>query len=192
MYSLRKRALDKYYENPNKCKNCGKVILVPDNVRPSIIRERKFCSHSCAATYNNIGVRRNSSRIEQYCQICNKRYLTYLEENSSCCSRICRDKKRWMDFEEFVQRTGSFPVGKLVTIKKYLLRIRGHRCEVCGLDEWLGNPMPIEIHHIDGNHKNLQVSNFQLMCPNCHVFTPTYKIRKVKYQSTISNNGAIA
>lgn len=35
-----------YYNNPNKCKHCGKIF-------PYNLRNRKFCCKSCACTYNN-------------------------------------------------------------------------------------------------------------------------------------------
>ena len=31
-----------------------------------------------------------------------------------------------------------------------IITLRGHKCEVCGLTEWMGNPIPLEVHHIDG------------------------------------------
>jgi predicted hotdog family 3-hydroxylacyl-ACP dehydratase len=29
-------------------------------------------------------------------------------------------------------------------------------------------PIPLELHHIDGNHHNNSLSNLQILCPNCH------------------------
>lgn len=54
-------------------------------------------------------------------------------------------------------------------------------CENCLLDCWLGGPIPLELHHIDGDRKNNQMSNLKLLCPNCHTLTGNYrgKNRKV-------------
>jgi 5-methylcytosine-specific restriction endonuclease McrA len=52
------------------------------------------------------------------------------------------------------------------------------RCEICGVKEWLGKPIVLQIHHIDGNHKNNSVKNLQLLCPNCHTQTDTYSNKK--------------
>lgn len=50
-----------------------------------------------------------------------------------------------------------------------------YKCENCGLKTWLNNPIPLELHHKDGNRYNNQIDNFQLLCPNCHAFTKSYR-----------------
>jgi hypothetical protein len=60
-------------------------------------------------------------------------------------------------------------------LKNYLLDTRGHRCEVCGITEWMGRAAPLELDHRDGNPLNNQLDNVRLICPNCHAQTATYK-----------------
>ena len=59
--------------------------------------------------------------------------------------------------------------------KKQLIEKRGHRCECCGLTEWLNQPIKLEVHHIDGDNTNNQDDNLQLLCPNCHAQTDSYR-----------------
>jgi len=58
------------------------------------------------------------------------------------------------------------------------------RCANCGLNEWLGRPMPLELDHIDGDRYNQEIDNLRLLCPNCHALTPTYRGRNRKGRST--------
>ena len=62
-------------------------------------------------------------------------------------------------------------------VRKKLLNegYKEHRCECCGLTEWLNEPIPLELHHIDGDHNHNELSNYQLLCPNCHAKTDSYR-----------------
>lgn len=43
-----------------------------------------------------------------------------------------------------------------------------HKCNVCGISEWLGHALVLEIDHIDEQYWNNQRENLQFLCPNCH------------------------
>jgi hypothetical protein len=55
-------------------------------------------------------------------------------------------------------------------LKKRILNegLKEWKCEKCLNTEWLGEKIPLELHHIDCNPKNNQFSNLKLVCPNCH------------------------
>lgn len=82
--------------------------------------------------------------------------------------------------------------GKNASIKKHLRKERGDACEICGIEDWLGNAISIELHHIDGDNTNNSKENLQLLCPNCHSQTDNFRGRnkrkkKVKDSSVINN-----
>jgi len=56
--------------------------------------------------------------------------------------------------------------------------MKKHKCENCNRTKWLKQPVPLELHHIDGDTKNNVIENLQLLCPNCHTFTKNYRGKK--------------
>ena len=71
-------------------------------------------------------------------------------------------------------------------LKKNLLKERGHKCEKCLNSEWMGSPIAIEIHHIDGESTNNHIHNLQLLCPNCHALTDNWRGRAAKKEVIVS------
>lgn len=59
-------------------------------------------------------------------------------------------------------------------------RVKEHQCEKCGNTEWLGDPIPLELHHKDGDRTNNRLENLELVCPNCHTRTGNYRGSKKK------------
>lgn len=55
------------------------------------------------------------------------------------------------------------------------------KCEKCGNTHWLGMPIVLELHHIDGNNTNHRFDNLQLLCPNCHAMTDNFKSKNNKH-----------
>ena len=49
------------------------------------------------------------------------------------------------------------------------------KCEVYSLDQWLGKPVPLELHHINDVNNDHRIENLQLLCPNCHAQTSSYR-----------------
>ena len=71
---------------------------------------------------------------------------------------------------------------KTHTFKLKILQdgLKQHECEKCKLREWNNKPIPLELHHVDGNGKNNNLSNIQLLCPNCHAQEPNNSGSAVK------------
>ena len=72
------------------------------------------------------------------------------------------------------------------SLLKPIIALRGRKCENCGLEEWLNQPIPLEVHHIDGDHYNNSLDNLQLLCPNCHSFTENWRRKNTSKKKEIS------
>ena len=62
-------------------------------------------------------------------------------------------------------------------LKRRLIQegLKDNICERCKLSEWQGGPIPLELHHINGNNKDNRLENLTLLCPNCHALTESYR-----------------
>ncbi len=54
---------------------------------------------------------------------------------------------------------------------------QGHKCIKCGISEWSGYKISLELEHKDGNTENNTRENLEGLCPNCHSITDTWRGR---------------
>ena len=57
--------------------------------------------------------------------------------------------------------------------------LKENRCENCGITEWLGKPLSMELHHVNGDGRDNRLENLQLLCGNCHAQTDNWGGRGV-------------
>ncbi len=100
-------------------------------------------------------------------------------------------------WREAVRRGQVVPRPHVVPIEQLLIagrpRSRGHikarllaaglkdgRCETCGLHEWLGKPLGLELHHVNGDGADNRLENLLPLCGNCHSQTDNWGGRGVR------------
>ena len=60
------------------------------------------------------------------------------------------------------------------------------KCECCGLTEWMGKKIPLELHHKNMNHYDNRIENIQILCSNCHSLAHEYSNTKGKEVSSVN------
>jgi hypothetical protein len=154
------------------CLNCGKKLKKG---------QKKFCSQSCSATFNNKGRKIKKDKVslneDRYCLNCGK-ILTNRHQKKFCSSSCQADFyykeriKKWKENPESEKRETKIPY-----IKHYLEEKFNHKCQLCGWDKVhpITGKVPLEVHHINGIASDNREENLQLLCPNCHSLTETYR-----------------
>jgi 5-methylcytosine-specific restriction endonuclease McrA len=66
-------------------------------------------------------------------------------------------------------------------LKLRLLELRGQQCERCRYSKY----EILQVHHKDRNRQNNELSNLELICPNCH-----YEEHYLE-KSWLKNNGEV-
>ena len=61
-------------------------------------------------------------------------------------------------------------------------------CSSCKRKTWLGQPIALELDHINGNKRDNRLSNLRILCPNCHAQTPTYRGKNIRVNGGISRH----
>jgi hypothetical protein len=82
-----------------------------------------------------------------------------------------------------VARPTAMPVAELLAaprgrkhVKRRLLAagLKENRCERCGIEDWLGTPLSMALHHVNGDGSDNRLENLQMLCPNCHSQTENF------------------
>lgn len=87
--------------------------------------------------------------------------------------RKITSKRFTTPLEEILKKDSSYNSSRLLNrlIKEGL---KTRECEECGINNWRDKPISLQLHHKDGNRKNNELSNLQILCPNCHSQTDNY------------------
>lgn len=153
--------------------------------------DRKFCSRSCSAKYNLPGrvlskttkkkIGKSVSKVkskhsyfeksECECACCGDKFLKKNLYNKYCSSR-CYGKHKF--FSVVIPKFEKGEVHDRKTLRRIISERVGYNCSCCGISEWNGRPIVLQVDHKDGNPGNDKPDNLRLICPNCHSQTDSF------------------
>ena len=100
--------------------------------------------------------------------------------NKYCNSKCKGEYQSKIRLEKYLlEDSFSCPNKQLAPWLKDYIRQRDGGCTECGVTEWQGIPLILDVDHIDGDYRNNSQSNLRALCPNCHSQTSTYKNRNI-------------
>lgn len=168
-----------------QCLNCGK----DEYVAPYRLKTHKFCSRSCASQWKS-----KNETVEKSCNICHSLFhvIYHRAKSAKYCSNECRyigmkgrgltpykcqhchkefldsaSTKRKFCSRECVNKSSKETFKPVFsTVRKMMIaRNMVEKCIRCGFNEF---KQILGIHHKDRNRHNNDLSNLEVLCPNCH------------------------
>ena len=174
-----------------RCLQCNKLITSPFR------KTMKFCSHSCSATYVNLNgclktkvclyckkeyktkfknskycsrdcYKKNKlTRVKVICNQCNKEFETYkckMKQQYHFCCNNC--KNTFFKINGHLRGTfAGYNGSSKSTYRNKAFECFEHKCYYCGYDK---NMSILQVHHLDKNRKNNDISNLRIVCPTHH------------------------
>ena len=155
-------------DKSKKCVGCGNLFEYSKDPN------QKFCSHSCSAKVSN----KNRAKENPYCVYC--KTMQVKTRVAKFCSTKCSGayQTQWVvDAWILDPSTATTTQGVKSAIKKHLISQANYSCSKCSWAEinQVTKRCPLEVDHIDGDAYNNAPANLQVLCPNCHSLTDTYR-----------------
>lgn len=146
------------------CLTCSKHFDAP--LREVKRGNGKYCSRSCSSSSNE---RRKKPNIT--CAHCNKpfyksaRRQTYSKSGLFFCCREHKDAAQRIEGLKAIHPDHYGTGNPLYSYRALAFRKLEHKCGRC---QWHKITEVLEVHHKDCNRANNELSNLEILCPNCH------------------------
>jgi hypothetical protein len=139
-----------------------------------------YCSRKCFLEDSNPLLHSRKS-VRRICISCGKEFFSKSREKIvKFCSIECKVEynnrdliKNWLEGKNNGEDCGKHHCLKK-PIRKYMLKQVNYTCQICKNNIWNGKPIPLQVHHKDGNAHNNKPENLLVLCWNCHAQTDTF------------------
>ena len=157
----------------NKCLNCE-----------CDTKNAKFCSRSCSASFNNTKRIHSEETKKKISSALMGHAPTGRTPEGQARSLEALERWRAEQFERMMNC--EFESLCYDTQRKRIIIEQDNKCNRCGLSEWQGFPIPLEIDHKNGKNDDHVRDNMEALCPNCHALTDTWRGRNRKDKKPMS------
>lgn len=160
------------------CEQCGKEVYEKYG-------SGRFCNRACANKY--VALHQSPEAKARKIEIGRRNLELGRPTNVGFPMEACikggkakaevmrRRRREWL--ESVLETGGNAWKGSHSYFRDVLVEFgyKEWKCDCCGNTEWMGQKIPLEVHHVNGGSNKLD--NIQLLCPNCHAQTPNYRWR---------------
>ena len=148
----------------------SKIDLIPEDEFRQLIQE----SNSYNSVLKKIGMSHGRSSTDII-----KRRCKALNISCEHFIRVGNQYSPKYDLKDILIENS--PYQNLSSLRDRLLKenLLNYECQICGnKGEWQGQPLTLQLDHINGNHNDHRLENLRFLCPNCHTQTETYGSRR--------------
>lgn len=144
------------------CNFCNKIY--PAKQKYINRNQGQFCSRQCAGSAAHYP----HPPMSLMCAYCRKAFDRRRTRRSKSglrfCSRVCKDTAQAIDSGFSQIHPPHFDTGKSA-YRRRAIKHYGAKCVGCGYDR---SEFALQVHHLDRDTDNGNLSNLRVLCRNCH------------------------
>lgn len=142
----------------------------------------RFCSKECARAFSTASKRaminaKVSQRMKQIAETTEGFGFKNPEQHQKASSKaVLVNQRKWNEYRQDIL-TRPYEELKYQQLRSRIIFEQNGCCNHCGISEWRGKSITLELEHRDGDHQNNVRENLECICPNCHSQTDTWRGR---------------
>lgn len=138
-------------------------------IEENIIREALEERKTITGAAGSLGISYNA-----FARLAKKYGCFHPNQGGRGCKKVSKATFTKDDLEK-VFRGEKLLASYKLKLRLFQFNLKEKVCEICGLKEWQGVEIPLELHHKNGNRLDNSFENLQIVCPNCHALTEHYR-----------------
>jgi hypothetical protein len=93
---------------------------------------------------------------------------------------LTRAQRHFTPIEDILVKDSTYVSSSKLRIRLVQEGLKAEACSECGLTEWNGKQISLELDHMNGDRFDNRLENLRLLCPNCHAQTDYYRGRNIR------------